>query len=379
MNSQTPSSRFSIDQVLAWRMRRQFLDGPGGSSAEAVVGRLCGVQAQVASAAETAVAVRREPPAGGETGTALDRRTLVKVWAMRGTLHLLTAGDVADFLSLLAAARTWEKGSWQRTFATTGQITAIAAAVGEILPGRVLTREQLAGEILERTGDASLTGPLSSGWGAVLKPLAWQGLLCHGPGDRNRATFTSPATWIEGWTGLPEPDEAAMRVIPAYLGAFGPATMESFDQWLIRGASRKASLRKWFGDLSRSGVLTGVTVDGVAAYARTVDLDDIATAEPAPRVRLLPAFDQFVLGPGTRDEHVVAPHRRPLISKAAGWISPVVVAGGRVAGVWEQTDSGVTVTLFGEAGRVPEEDLTAEAGRIAAISGGRPDLVVRTV
>jgi hypothetical protein len=372
--------KVSLGQVLAWRMRRQFLERPGAGSAAAIVERLCGVQAQVASAAEQAVAVRLsaggQDGAAGAAGAALRRRELVKVWAMRGTLHLLTVRDAASCLSLLAAARTWEKGSWQKTFATAAQVGAIGDAVREILHDRVLSREELTAEIVQRTRDSSAAELLASGWGTVLKPLAWQGLLCHGPGDGNRVTFTSPATWIDGWTGLPDPDEAAQRVIPAYLGAFGPATMESFDQWLIRGASRKASLRRWFADLSRSGVLTEVSVDGRDAYARTADLDDLTAAGPMPPVRLLPAFDQFVLGPGTRDADVIAPERRALISRTGGWISPVVVAGGRVAGTWESTDGGVAVTLFAEAGPVTEEELVTE---VEHLTGGKTELVVTTI
>jgi hypothetical protein len=371
--------KFSLDQVLAWRMRRQFLDRPAEASAETIVGRLCGVQAQVASAAELAVAVRHPSPADGAADRALRDRSLIKVWAMRGTLHLLTPGDAPAYLSLLAAARTWEKGSWQKTFATTAQIAALADATRAILPGRVLTREQLTAEILDRTGDDSLAELLGSGWGTVLKPLAWQGYLCSGPSEGNRVTFTSPETWIDGWTGLPGPDEAAGRVIPAYLGAFGPATMESFDQWLIRGTSKKASLRRWFTGLTGSGILTEVEIDGRSAYARTADLEDIAATGPASPARLLPAFDQFVLGPGTREEQIIAPARRPLISKAAGWISPVVVAAGRVAGTWESSATGITVTLFAEAGPVPGKDLAAEAEHIAKLTGTRPDLTVTTI
>jgi hypothetical protein len=371
--------KVSLEQVLAWRMRRQFLERPGAGSVAAVVGRLCGVQAQVASAAEQAVAVRLSTAGEGPSGEALRRRELIKVCAMRGTLHLLTVDDAASYLSLLAAARTWEKGSWQKTFATAAQVSAIGDAAREILHDRVLTREELTAEIVKQTRDDSLTELLGSGWGTVLKPLAWQGYLCNGPNDGSRVTFTSPGSWIDGWTGLPAPDEAARRVIPAYLGAFGPATMESFDQWLIRGASKKASLRKWFTDLSRSGVLTEISVDGQTAYARTADVDDIATAGPIPPVRLLPAFDQFVLGPGTRDETVIAPERRPLISRTGGWISPVVVAGGRVAGTWESTDNGITVTLFAEAGPVPRDELATEAGHVARITGGGADLTVVTI
>lgn len=365
--------KLTWDQVLSWRTRRQFLDRPDGVSAEEIVRRLCGVQAQVASAAEQAVAARRPQPAPGQAGQALESRKLIKVWAMRGTLHLLTPEDAPACLSLLASARTWEKASWQKTFATADQIAAIADAIRAELDGRTLTREQLASAIVRRTRDDSLAELLGSGWGAVLKPLAWQGLLCHGPSEGNRVTFTSPRTWLGTWDGLPEPDEAAQRVIPAYLGAYGPATRDSFDQWLIRGASRKAVLKSWFAALTRSGVITEVTVDGTPAYARTGDLDGIAAAEPPAGVRLLPAFDQFVLGPGTSDEQIIAPRRRAWISKAAGWISPVVVAGGRVVGVWEQKD-GVTVTLFSEAPEVSTKELTAETDRV---TGGAGPVVVR--
>jgi len=352
------------DRVRSWRMRRQFLDRPAGIGTEQIVERLCGIQAQVASAADHAIAVRRPEHVRGAGAAALESRRLIKVWAMRGTLHLLTVGQAADFLSLLGAARTWEKGSWQRTYATAGQVEEIAGAAREALDGTVLTREQLAAEIVRRTGDASLAELLGSGWGAILKPLAWQGLLCNGPGEGNRVTFTSPRTWVDGWTGLPEPDEAALRAVPAYLGAYGPATMDAFDQWLLRGATRRATLRGWFTSLVASGEITAVTVEGVPAYARSADVDDIGTAEPMPDVRLLPAFDQFVLGPGTKDEQIIAPHRRAEISRAAGWISPVVVAGGRVAGVWERGGTGVTVTLFPEAGEVPATELAAEVARI---------------
>ena len=50
------------DRALAWRLRRQLLDPIGSVSAPAVVRALCGVQAQVPSAAELAVAVRQAPP-----------------------------------------------------------------------------------------------------------------------------------------------------------------------------------------------------------------------------------------------------------------------------------------------------------------------------
>ncbi|MGQ0617547.1 MAG: winged helix DNA-binding domain-containing protein [Acidimicrobiia bacterium] len=356
------------DQVLSWRMDRHLLDRPGGVGIVEIVRRLGGVQAQVTSAAEQAVALRR-PSAEADVAGALAERALVKTWAQRGTLHLLPAEDAGAYLSLLAAGRTWEKAAWQRVFATAEQMGAIAAAAAEVLDGAVLSREELAAAIVAHTGDRALADKLGSGWGAVLKPLAWQGLLCNAVSRGNRVTFTSPASWLPGWKGLPSPDEAAAVVIPVYLGAHGPASAAAFDQWLSRGVTRKATLRCWFSALVSDGVLVEVEVDGERLHARSADLEALSAAAPTRRVRLLPAFDQYVLGPGTKDHRLVAPARRRLVSKAAGWISPVVVAGGRVAGTWQADGDVLTVELFGESEPVDPAALADEVAMLGRVLG----------
>ncbi len=341
--------RLTWDRVLAWRMRRQFLTDRDGPDAVEVTRRLAGVQAQVPSAAAQAVAVRQ--PGGSAEDLAVEearrRGALLRTWAMRGTLHLLAADEAPAFLSLIAAARIWDKGAWQREFATAAQMTALEAAAREVLAGNaVLSREELVAALIDHSAETGLAEALRSGWGAVLKPLAWQGLLCHGPATGGRVTFTSPATAVPGWRGLPEPDVAARTVIPAYLGAHGPASPATFDAWLLRGATPKARLRRWFAALVEDGTLSVVEVEGETLHARTADLDDLDDAAPAPALRLLGAFDQYVLGPGTNDPRIVPPEHRRDVSRAAGWIAPVVLGHGRVVGTWSVED-GLPVEPFG--------------------------------
>jgi hypothetical protein len=361
--------KLAWDNVLAWRMRRQFLDRPKSAGTVAVVSRLCGVQAQVASSSELAVAVRQPNPRKGDVAKNLASRKLIKTWAMRGTLHALPATEAGAYLSLLAASRFWEKGAWQRTFATAKQIEQIGQAACTALDGTVLTREQLTEQIIDITKDKSIKEHLTSGWGAVLKPLAFQGFLINGPSEGNRVTFTRPDTYLKIWSGLPEPNAAAHTVIPAYLGAYGPASPEKFDNWLMRGGSKRSTLKGWFADLLDAGALVQVEVGGQAAYARADDVEGIAAAKPFDDVRLLPAFDQFVLGPGTNDAQIIAAKRRAQISKTAGWISPVLVWRGRVVGTWEVKDDAFQVVCFKESGKPPKKQIEAEAARIASYTG----------
>jgi len=55
------------------------------------------------------------------------------------------------------------------------------------------------------------------------------------------------------------------------------------------------------------------------------------------------------------------------VSRQAGWISPVVVAGGAVCGTWELDGDLVQVAWFPEAGRVPRRALAAEVTRLSSI------------
>src|SRR5215213_1551177 len=203
--------------VLAWRLRRQFLLRDDDPPAPDVVRRLTGVQAQVMSAAEQAVAVRTRSPLAGALARGLERGDLVRTWAMRGTLHVLDSAELGTYLAPLAAARTWEKGAWQRAYLDARGMAALEEAAAELLDGAVLTREELTAGVVERLGDPELAEHLGSGWGAVLKPLAWQGLLVQGPPREGRVTFTRPAVV------LPPIEEAGPAAVLGYLGAFGPA------------------------------------------------------------------------------------------------------------------------------------------------------------
>lgn len=367
--------KVTSDQVLAWRLRRQFLEPRAQSSAVEIVGRLCGIQAQVASAAETAVGVRQRAPKTGGIKRGLVAGSLVKTWAMRGTLHLLPAADVASYLSLMASTRTWTKPVWQRSFgATPKEVAALAEAVLNILDGVVLTRDQLVKELVADRRFKSMEQQLRSGWGALLKPLAWQGALCHGPNHGTKVTFTRPADLVPGWDGLPEPAEAAPVAIAAYLGAYGPATPETFDAWLSRNSLRKTTLREWFAQLGEQ--LTEVDVEGQRGYVLTEHAEELAACKPTDSVRLLGAFDQYVLGPGTKATEMLPAEHRSKVSKTAGWISPVVVAGGRIVGVWELVDDDVAVSLFPGAGRPSAKALKAEVTQIGQACG-RADLKLR--
>jgi hypothetical protein len=347
--------------VLAWRLHRHLLDPVGDVPVTEIVRRLCGVQSQVASSADLAVRLRRDRSSPGDVSQALADGRLIKTWAMRGTLHLLPAEDAPMFLSLMPADELW--ADWQRYLhMTDAQMAALREAMLGALGDGPLTKAELAAAVIAKLGPGPASDALTSSWGGLLTPLAWAGELCCAPTRGTRVMFTTPSIASSRWPGRTRDETAPLRAIAAYMHAYGPATADSVSEWT---KASKRTVRTWFAALHDQ--MTEVEVDGDVAHVMTDDLDELVAARPTIAVRLLPGFDQYVLGPGTKDPHVVPPARRAAVSRQAGWISPVVVARGRVSGTWALKGAEVRIDWFGEAGRPPKRALEAEVRRLAEV------------
>ena len=352
----------SWSRALAWRMRQQLLDPVGTESVVGVVRRLGAIPAQSDAAAEHAVRARRERSRSGEVARALVEGRIMKTFAFRGATHLLTPEEGGAYLALRAASRMWELPSWQSFYGLApSDWPLLREAVREALDDGPMTRDELAAAVTTQRKFRHLGFAFADGAGTLLKPLAWQGDMSFGPPRAGRATFQR-LDRNPRWAGLPELDDAGMRAIEAYFRTYGPTTPDHVHYWLGQGlgAGRKR-IQSWikrFGDR-----LTAIDIDGEPAYVLREDLEELLATPATTAVRLLPGYDQWVLGPGTADVHVVPPSRRTLVSRGAN----VVVVGGVVSGTWSQTDDQVVVAWFAEAGTPPREALADEVARLATI------------
>jgi len=349
-------------QALAWRMQQQLLNPVGAESVEGVVRRLGAVQAQVESATELAIRTRCERSRMGEVARALAEGRIIKTFAFRGATHLMTPEDGGAYLALRAASRMWELPSWQSYYSLVpSDWPLLRAAVREALADGPLTREELGAAITARSKFRHLAAVFDGDPWTLLKPLAWQGDMSFGPVRDERPTFQR----LDGnprWAGVPDLHEAGMHAVESYFQAYGPATPDHLHYWLGSGlgAGRKR-IQAWvagFGDR-----LVAVDIEGEAAYVLREDLEDLAATPPTDSVRLLPGYDQWVLGPGTADPHIVPPARRALVSRQAN----IVIASGVVSGTWSLTNDGVAVAWFVESGAPNGEGLAEEVARLGMI------------
>jgi hypothetical protein len=165
------------------------------------------------------------------------------------------------------------------------------------------------------------------------------------------------------WQGIPDLDEAGPIAVEAYFRAYGPATHDHVHYWLGSGLSAgRKRINHWLSALGER--LVPVDLEGTAAYVLREDVDGLMAARPSVAVRLLPGHDPWVLGPGTKDEHVTPTDRREPVTRKAN----LVVVGGVVSGTWKIRSDDLAVTWLDRAAP-PGDAIEAEVTRLAAIVG----------
>jgi hypothetical protein len=362
-------------QVAAARVARHHLvERRPGDQIERVAADVCGLHAQLLSSADLSLWARLDGYAPGDLERALwtDRR-LVKLWAMRGTLHLLPSSEYPLWQAGLATYRHYLKPSWFKGFGIPREdFDRFVAAIGDALDGPPRTRTQLADAVGELTGSDELGAKLRESWGAMLKPASFRGLLCFAPNEGANVCFTRPDRWLS----LPSPpgpdgDEAVAAIVRRFLAAYGPADREDIARWWAVSPAAAGKVVKGLGD-----EVATVTVDGWTGFALADTLDELAGASVRRSVRLLPAFDPWVIGATRQPQLLVGGEAvRGRVHRPQGWVSPVVLVDGMVAGIWRHERKGrvlaVTVEPFAPLPAWARKAVADEAERLAVHLDGR--------
>src|SRR3954453_22984347 len=261
------------ESVLAWRVRRQHL-AQRAEDPLAVISDICGLHAQVMSSAQLTLHARVEDPPAGET-LLWESRTLVKTWAMRGTLHLLCTDELPLYVGAQGGLKPrYEQKSWLKHFELEPQdAQTILTEVPKALEQGPLTRDELTDRV---------HAGLSRGYGDLLKPVAFRGDLIFAESTGQNVRFALPRPFER----MPV-EEATKELARRFLTRYGPATREQFAKWF--GAPAPAAPGRWIKALGDEVVETAF------GWMLGTDVETCESAGPSGVVRLLPAFDQYVV------------------------------------------------------------------------------------
>ena len=140
-------------------------------------------------------------------------------------------------------------------------------------------------------------------------------------------------------------------IVERFLDIDGPATEVDFARWLgVPPAHGRRLLAE------HTDRLQAVSVDGTRAWMTPKGAAAAARVKPTskPTVFLLPGFDPYVIAPLSHRRHTIPDGRVEEVSRSAGWISPVLLVNGRMAGTWALGADKSTVTLTPFAPLAPE-------------------------
>ena len=366
--------------VLSRRLDRHFLTGPATAAAD-VAAAVCGVHAQIITAAELSIGQRLAGAGRDDVRAALwETRELVKTFGPRGTVHLLPTEDLPRWTGALAAVPRPLPSFDPSVRLAPAQLDEVVAGIGAVLADAELTIDELDAALADEVGGWAVERCMPAfqelwpRWRQAVDTAANRGVLCFGPVRDRKVTYTSPQRWSPGFAPAPGP-AAVTWLARSYLRSYGPARPEHFAQWL--GVAKPWAVTL-FETLTSDGEIEPV---GQAGW---VVAGDTAFPSEAPRgLRLLPYFDAYVVGSHPRDQVFPgAAAARAQARRQAGNF-PVLLLDGMVGGVWHQKRSGryvdVTVEPLAELSAARRRDLEAETERIGAFVGLTPRLTIGTV
>lgn len=363
---------FSWEQALTWRMRRHHLiERASPDELTAVVGRLCGLHAQAMSSVDLALWARIDGLDRDAVADALwRRRTLIRMWAMRATLHVLPAAGLGTWIAGLGI---WKPGGWP---IKNLDAVPLARYVDKALRRKMLTRTELAAAVAKLGATPGMVEGLLGSWSSSLRYASFIGYLCFAPSEGQEARFTHPATWLRKPPVRVDDDKAFDALTTRYLGAYGPATAIDLGPrwWGINQGQAKRRLA------AIAAATTRVTIEDEPYWMLTEDVAELAATKPVEVVRLLPAFDQWVVCASRRVPALLDPKYRRRIYRLQGWVSPALLVNGRIAGVWKHERKGRTLSVvivpFATLPRWTRAHIGAEAERLAAFLGGDLKLTI---
>lgn len=357
----------SLDAVRRFRMERSGLLTPFATPEEAAAAHV-GIQAQILAAAGLALWNRTRALDYARFEESLFvRRTLVKLWGQRGTLHLYPSAE----WPLIHAARTINRTWWER-MAEQGADGALGEDYRhkvEHVAAALRTRESMGRSDL-RALELDLHEDLYSGWGGIFADLVRLGYACHAERVGGEGHFAHRERWLPDLAWDPPDAEAAnIEVARRYFRIYGPATAADLAHW--RGAT-VGQARAWVAALE--GELTLVHVEGAETLALVDDLDALAALAALPHaadglpVRLLYRFDPLLLAHSSR-HWVVDDRFRDRVSRPAGHVEGVVLQRGRAVATWryDRTSSGllITVSPFKRLPKAVTERIPRQAAEVA--------------
>lgn len=339
----------SLEQLRRLRARQQLLgsDKRARRTAE-TVSALFALQSQEWPSAQLAIHARCPADAQADVARAREvERAFVLTWALRGTLHLVPAQDLRWLLELCAPTAISDSKSRYKQLGLTedARERGLEAIQAVLSREGALIRSQLAGALESR--GVPVAGQAIH---HLVRFAALRELVCFGPEVDGDLMVVLLDDWLSAATETGRPADPLRELARRYLAAYAPATPADFGRW--SGLKKAQARRAWEAVADECAT---VGVPGGEALMLKEQLDALESAPSQPVVRLLPRYDNYLLGYASRAFMVAEAHAKQ-VHPGGGLIRACVIIDGEARANWklEKRRTGLRVLVK------PFEALSAE-------------------
>jgi hypothetical protein len=344
-----------------------------------VVDDVCGLHAQASATPHLSLWNRVENFENDLLDEALYKnKTLVKVWCMRGTLHIIPSEDLPIYNKALRRMWLEHHGEFRDApnFPTIEERKKlIYPKILEALAQKPLKRNELDAKVrLLLKDDSKPYQGLFSAWGGILKETAYEGLTVHAQPCGRESCFARLDKWLP-YINLNEidEDEAKERLLINYLSGYGPASAQDFFYWsgLMAGDTRK-TIENVAGSLIEEVEIEGAKGRFWMLKEDFKLLDSISLDEKAPP-NLLPKYDSFVLGHKDRTRIIISEYMKHVFRSKIGDVAATLLINGHIVGTWRHEKTkislAITVTPFQKLGKEDLKEVEEKARALSQFMG----------
>jgi len=321
------------------------------SDIEEVVKDVCGLQAQAVLTPYLSLWNRVEKFERSMLDEALYKaKTLVRIWCMRGTLHVISSNDLPIYNKALRRMWFEHHGRFMKSPdwpPIEERKSVVYPKIIEALSDKPLKREEFIAKVRSLLGDEAMPyKKWFSAWGGMLKETCYEGFTVHAQPCGAEACFARLDKWLPNLNlDTLNEEQAKEKLLLKYLNGYGPASVQDFASWsgLMISDARK-TLENVTSELEE------VKIEGTKGQFWMPKKDyksfmKVDLEEKTP-VHLLPKFDSFVLGHKDRTRIVQKEFMKQVFRKA-GDIASTVIVDDNIVGTWrhKKTKKSVTVTI----------------------------------
>jgi hypothetical protein len=309
--------------IVQLRLSNQQITGQSFRTPQEVLSWFGAIQAQDFMGGKWAIGLRVPKISETDIVKALEEKSIVRTWPMRGTLHFVTPADIRWLLSLLAVRilprltprfkqleiddETLRKGKRILVSLLSGHKSATRDDIYNAFEqGGISAKEQRGLHII--------------GYAAM------EGLICFGALKQKQQTFVLLEEWVPKEKTYSREESLGM-LATRYFIAHGPATLQDFVWWT--GLS--------VGDAKRAIELSEHTLHKEIIEGNTYYMQQKNIEKKIPNiVKLLPPFDEYLVGYKDRTAALESTGNPKSLSAIQYLLSPTVLVNGHIVGTWKR-------------------------------------------